>query len=255
MGASVAIIDNGEVTFYTYGKKSVNENDLISEHPVFEMGSITKIFTSLLLAGMAARGHVQFDDPVDMYLPGIQVPGREGKKITLRHLACHTSGLPRAPDGFSFKDLSNPYADISADDLYSCLSRCSLRATPGEQFEYSNFGMSLLGHILTAIAGKDYEQLIAESVSAPLTMKHTRVRPTSEMRAHFATGHHLLQPVRYWDFTPSTVGCGGLRSNIRDMVKFLAANINGGTTPVHALLGQCHQQQYSPMPGFAVGLG
>lgn len=255
VGASVAIIDNGKISFYSHGKMSVDGIDLISENTVFEIGSVTKVFTALLLADMTAKGEAQLDDAIEMYLPDIQVPERDGKKITLRHLACHTSGMPRAPDGFFSKDLSNPYADISVDDLYTCLSRCSLRAAPGEQFEYSNFGMSLVGHILSVKANKGYEQLISERVSAVLGMKHTGICPTAEMQEVFATGHHLRQPVGNWDFTPSAVGCGGLRSNIKDMVNFLAANMDGSQSPIHALLSQCHQQQHSPTPGFGVGLG
>lgn len=195
VGASVAIIDNGRISFYAYGKKSIAGSDLISEDTIFEIGSVTKVFTTLLLADMSGKGEVQLDDPIEIYLPGIPVPQRDGKKITLRHLASHTSGMPRIPDGFLPNDLSNPYADISVDDLYKYLSTCTLRAPPGEQFEYSNFGMSLLGHILSVKADRSYEQLISERVSAILSMKHTGVCLTSEMQKEFASGHHMGQSV------------------------------------------------------------
>lgn len=255
VGASVAIIDNGKTSFYTYGKKTINGSDLISEDTVFEIGSITKVFTTLLLADMWAKGEVQLDDPVEIYLPGIQIPERDGKKITIRHLASHTSGMPRTPDDFLPSDLSNPYADISVDDLYRCLSTCILRAPPGRQFEYSNFGMSLLGHILSIKAGSSYEELISERIAAILGMKHTSVSLTHGMQKEFATGHNMRQPVGNWDFTPTTAACGGLRSNIKDMAYFLAANMNNNSSSLHRLLSQCHKEQYRPMPAYAVGLG
>ena len=254
VGASIAIIDNGEVTFYTYGKKSVSGNELISEDTIFEIGSVTKVFTAFLLADMAAKGEVQLDDPIEMYLSGVKIPEFEGKKITLRHLATHTSGIPRMPDNFAPQDPSNPYKDYTVERLYEYLGSCTLTRLPGESFEYSNIGMGLLGHILSIQSGKSYEEMVQDVISSKLNMPSTSITPTREMALNFATGHHLAQPVSYWD-VPGLAGAGALRSNIKDMAHFLAANMDEGEVPIHALLSQCHQQQYSPTPGFAVGLG
>lgn len=254
VGASVAIIDNGRISFYGHGKKSITGSDLISEDTIFEIGSVTKVFTSLLLADMADKGTVQLDDLIEMHLPGIKIPDLDGKKITLRHLATHTSGIPRMPDNFAPKDPSNPYQDYTIERLFEYLESCTLAKTPGESFEYSNIGMGLLGHILSIKSGKSYEELVKELISNKLNMPSTSISLTGEMAANFASGHHLSQEVGYWDI-PGLAGAGALRSNIKDMANFLAANMNGSKSPIHSLLGQCHQQQYSPMPAFAVGLG
>jgi len=254
VGASVAIIDNGKVTFYTYGKKSVNENDLISENTVFEIGSVTKVFTSLLLADMASKGQVQLDDPIEMYLPGVKIPELDGKKITLKHLATHTSGIPRMPDNFAPQDPSNPYKDYTIERLYEYLGSCTLTRPPGESFEYSNIGMGLLGSILSTRSEKSYEEMVQDAIASKLNMPSTSIVISDEMASNFATGHHLAQTVSYWDI-PGLAGAGALRSNVKDMAHFLVANMDEGNTSIHALLSQCHQQQYSPMPGFAVGLG
>lgn len=253
VGAAAAIIDNGKISFYTYGKKSVNADDLISEDTIFEIGSVTKVFTTLLLADMVAKGEVQLDDPVEMYLPGVKIPELDGKKITLRHLASHTSGIPRMPDNFAPKDPSNPYQDYTIERLFEYLESCTLAKPPGESFEYSNIGMGLLGHILSIRSGKSYEERVKDLICRKLNMPKTVISLSNEMAAVFASGHHLATEVSYWDI-PGLAGAGALRSNIRDMANFLAANMDS-KSPIHTLLSQCHQQQYAPMPGFAVGLG
>lgn len=254
VGASVAVIDNGKISFYTCGKKSMSGKSFVSEDTIFEIGSITKVFTALLLADMTANEEVQLDDPVEMYLPGIKIPERDGKKITLRHLASHTSGIPRMPDNFSPQNPSNPYQDYTVDSLFKYLESCSLTRTPGESFEYSNIGMGLLGHALSSRSGKSYEEMIKDLICSKLNMPNTSISLSDEMALNFASGHHLAQEVDHWDIL-GLAGTGALRSNIKDMANFLVANMNGSKSPVHALLCQCHQQQYSPMPAFAVGLG
>ena len=254
VGASVGLVDQGTIKFFSYGKKSVDGNEAISRDTVFEIGSITKVFTTLALMDMAAKGEVQLDDPIEKYLPGIKVPEFEGKKITLRYLAAHTSGIPRMPDNFDPKNPANPYEDYTVECLYDYLSRCTLTRSPGESFEYSNIGMGLLGHILSLQSGKPYEELIQNLIVKDLEMPTTSIALTAEMASNFAVGHHLQQEVGYWDI-PALAGAGALRSNIKDMVKFLAANMGLGSTPVANLLQQCHQKQYAPAPTFAVGLG
>jgi hypothetical protein len=115
--------------------------------------------------------------------------------------------------------------------------------------------MSLLGHILSLKAGKSYEQLISDSILRKLSMQNTASSLTPEMQKMFATGHHLGKPVGYWDFTPATMGCGGLRSNVKDMAQFLAANMGLSNSPMTDLLKECHQQQYTPIPTVGVGFG
>jgi D-alanyl-D-alanine-carboxypeptidase/D-alanyl-D-alanine-endopeptidase len=248
VGAAVGFIDNGKVQFYTYGKKSVNGDKPISEDTIFEIGSITKVFTTLAFADMAERGSVRLDDPVEKYLPEIN------KKISLLQLASHTSGLPRMPDLFNPQNPNNPYADYTAQKLLDDINRCTITRTPGESFEYSNIGMGLLSHILCRHSGKSYEKLIRSAITEPLGMKNTSVHLTPEMIENFAHGHHQMQEVEYWDFT-GLAGTGALRSNIKDMTLFLSANMGLTKSPLEALLEKCHQKVFAPSPAFAVGLG
>ena len=109
VGIAVGFIDKGVITYYACGKKDIGACDPVDEHTIFEIGSITKVFTALALLDMAREGLIKdIDSPIDTYMPGVYVPQKNGKKITFRHLATHTSGLPRLPDNIQVIDQSNP---------------------------------------------------------------------------------------------------------------------------------------------------
>jgi serine-type D-Ala-D-Ala carboxypeptidase/endopeptidase len=193
---------------------------------VFEIGSITKVFTAILLAEMADRGEVSLDDPVAKHLPpGVGVPERAGRKITLLDLTTQMSGLPRMPDNFKPKDMTNPYADYTAEQMFEFLGRYQLPRAIGAQFEYSNLGVGLLGQALTRRAGKSYDALVKERILAPLNMEHTGVVLTPWMREHLARGHNAqLAVTANWDI-PAFAGAGALRSTANDMLIFARANL------------------------------
>jgi serine-type D-Ala-D-Ala carboxypeptidase/endopeptidase len=254
VGASVGVIDNGEIQFFLYGKKTVEEDEPISKDTIFEIGSITKVFTTLALVNMVDQGVVQLDDPIDIYLPNIKIPELNGKKITLRYLASHISGLPRLPDNLNPINQNNPYEDYTLENLYSYLNQHSLKKEPGESFEYSNTGMGLLGHILSIQSGKNYEELIKSLILEKLGMKNTTISLSPEMRKNFAHGHYLQKGVSSWDI-PVLAGAGALRSNIQDMTQFLAVNMGFSESRLVNLMKQCHEKQYEISPEVSVGLG
>src|SRR4030095_12775138 len=151
----------------------------------------------------------------------VKTPTREGKEITLFDLATQTSGLPRLPTNFTPKDPLNPYADYTVDQLYAFLSSYTLTRGIGEQYEYSNLGVGLLGHILTLRAGTDYEALVRKRICEPLRIADAKIKLSSEMLAILATGHNqALKPVPNWDL-PTLAGAGALRSTVNDMLKFV----------------------------------
>jgi CubicO group peptidase (beta-lactamase class C family) len=169
---------------------------------VFEIGSITKVFTTLVLADMARRGEVALDDPVAQYLPAdVIMPKRGGRRIALIDLATHTSGLPRRPGDIAPADWANPYADYSIVQLYAFLGRYRLRRDIGAAHLYSNLGMGLLGHALALRAGGDFETLVRKRITAPLGMVDTAMALTPGMRTRLAKGHDAeRRPVANWDF-------------------------------------------------------
>lgn len=156
---------------------------------MFEIGSITKVFTALLLADMVQKAEVALTDLLAKFLPReVIVPGSTGQSITLRHLATHTSGLPRMPDNFRPADRTNPYAGYSIEQLYDFLSGHELSRNVGEAFAYSNLGYALLGHALARDARVDYEALIRSRILAPLGMNSTSTSLSSDMTSRSPSG-------------------------------------------------------------------
>jgi serine-type D-Ala-D-Ala carboxypeptidase/endopeptidase len=208
---------------------------LVDGDTLFEIGSITKVFTALLAADMAQRGEVKLDDPIARYLPPtVKMPERNGRQITLIDLATHTSGLPRMPENFRPKDPNDPYADYSVDALYSFLSSYELRRDIGIKYVYSNLGFGLLGLGLAQHAGTDYEQLVVTRICDPLGMKSTRIALSEPLQQRFAAGHTSdLVTVPPWDIT-TLAGLGGLRSSANDLLRFLAAMMDYTDNPLAA---------------------
>ena len=224
VGIVVGVIDAKGRRVVSYGSLEKGDRRPIDGDTLFEIGSITKVFTALLLADMAHRGEVRLDDPISKYVPSTaKIPQRDGRQITLVDLATHTSGLPRMPANFNPKDPANPYIDYTEEQLYTFLSSYELTREVGIKFVYSNLGFGLLGQGLARRNGSDYETLVETRICEPLGMKSTRITLTPDMEQKFAAGHSSdLVTVSRWDI-PSLAGAGALRSSANDMLKFLAA--------------------------------
>lgn len=205
----------------------------LNGNTLFEIGSVTKTFTGSLLADMVARGEVKLDDPVAKYLPpGVRVPSRGGKQITLLDLATQSSGLPRLPTNMHPADFGNPYADYTVQQLYDFLNGYTLTRDIGEKYEYSNVGVGLLGHVLSLRAGKSYGELVRERILEPLGMHDTMIELTPEAKKRMAQGFDGMgTPVRLWDL-PTLSGMGALRSTANDLLKYLAANMDPSSKPL-----------------------
>jgi serine-type D-Ala-D-Ala carboxypeptidase/endopeptidase len=226
VGIVAGTIDtDGKAVIAAYGNAGPEALPLDADS-VFEIGSITKVFTAILLADMADRGEVVLDDPIAKYLPkNMRVPEKNGRTITLLDLSMQVSGLPRMPDNFKPANPQNPYVDYTVEQMYDFLSRHELRRDPGALFEYSNLGVGLLGHVLTLRAGKPYEQLVKERILEPLDMDHTAITLTPWMQQHLVKGHNVKgEVVSNWD-VGVLAAAGGLRSTLSDMLKFARANL------------------------------
>jgi CubicO group peptidase (beta-lactamase class C family) len=264
-GMVVATIEpDGSQSIAAYGSPGPGALPLDAD-TVFEIGSITKVFTAILLAEMADRGEVRLDDPVAKHLPpDVRVPERAGKKITLLDLTTQVSGLPRMPGNFTPKDLANPYADYTAQQMFEFLGRYELPRDIGAQFEYSNLGVGLLGQALTHRAGKPYDALVQERILKPLKMDHSGIALTPWMRAHLAKGHNAQGSVTSnWDI-PAFAGAGALRSTMNDMLIFARANLGilaaaPGSLEIRRLqrlMEQTHRRQSSVgRPDTSIGMG
>jgi len=208
------------------GERRVITFEAAKADSLFEIGSITKTFTGLMLARMVAEGKVRFDEPVRELLPPGTVSKPAGQEITLLDLATHHSGLPMMPTNFRPADRSNPYADYGAEQLYAYLVRRGVAKANDATYRYSNLGVGLLGQALAVRAGRSYEDLVKAEITGPLGMTDTAVKLPDELRRRFLQRFgERHRPVHAWELD-ALAGAGGIRSTAGDMLTYLEANLH-----------------------------
>ena len=224
---------------------------------VYEIGSISKVFTSLLLADAAVRGEIDLKAAADVANPaGIQLPSRNGHSINWIDLSTHRSGLPRLPGNLPLTESKNPYRDYDSKMAVAFLSQYELPRQPGDSQEYSNFGASILGYLVAQKAGKSYQQLLRERIAKPLRMTDCTVSLSSDQRKRLATPHSKVgSPTAFWTFA-DLPGAGGIHATMRDMMRFAKAQL----TPPTSALGEAielawKQHRDADASGPAMGLG
>jgi CubicO group peptidase (beta-lactamase class C family) len=245
-GLVVGVIDGDKTYTACVGRKS-KDGPAPDEKTVFEIGSITKVFTGQLLADAVVRGEVMLDQPVAELLgKDAVVPKFEERPIRLEDLATQTSGLPRLPSNLNWlANPLNPYADYKPDDLLKFLAEYKLERSPGAEFEYSNLGMGLLGAALAKHAGKTYEELTIERICKPLGMSDTTITLSDDQKSRMATGANALGlPLPPWDI-PALAGAGALRSTLHDMLIFARANLAPEKTTLAKPIELAHKSRFT----------
>jgi serine-type D-Ala-D-Ala carboxypeptidase/endopeptidase len=227
----------------------------LGPHVMVEIGSITKVFTALLLADMAERGEVGLEDPIAQHLPAdVAQASPAAARITLRQLATHTSGLPRIPRNLllmSLRHPADPYAAYSVGHLYRALRKAP--ATAPAPYGYSNYGFGLLGQLLSNTAGRPYGELVADRVIKPLGLAETGV---DEPDGHtVAVGHRGNGKTAAPWHLGALAGAGALRSTASDLARFLHANLHPQTTPIPSAIETVQRPQPSKPGSPATGFG
>ncbi|NGX56597.1 MAG: D-alanyl-D-alanine-carboxypeptidase/endopeptidase AmpH [Candidatus Anoxychlamydiales bacterium] len=254
-GMVIGIISKDKTIFYKNGKLGINNDKLMDENTIFETGSITKIFTSLLLAIMVRDGDVRMDDPVEKFMPPhVRTPSYLGQKITLANLATHTAGFPYLPDNFYPNDLYNPFCKYSYEEFYTYLSNYELKYAPGSKYQYSNVCIGFLCHALTLSSQKNFEELLIEKITSKLDMNDTRVKFTDDMLQRYADAHIRDKKVPHWGIS-TFEGNGALKSSAKDLARFIEANLGYYKSDLFdvlqtALIDRCPQD----LPYLDVGL-
>jgi D-alanyl-D-alanine-carboxypeptidase/D-alanyl-D-alanine-endopeptidase len=242
-GLVVGTVTKAGSKFYQFGHIHPDSGRKPQPTDYFSIGSITKVFTTLILQDQVMKGRVSLDDPVSTFLPdSIPMPEREGQVITLKHLATHTSGLPRIDFGYSQsvegrKHRLNPYKAYNHEELYDFLMDYDYPQTPGDSFRYSNLGMALLGHVLEKITEKPYEKLIRE-YAQQMGMDHTTTQLKPEEKSAFLTPYNGRgEATPAWDYQV-VAAAGAIRSTPKDMLHFVKANLGLVETPHNKALAR-----------------
>lgn len=230
----IGLTQRGKRAVLGFGQVSTTNTVPPDAQTLFEIGSVTKVFTAVALARLELDGKAKLNDTLRASLPGKVALARALEPVTLLHLATHTSGLPRLPGNIdtSAANLPNPYAKYRAEELYQFLASAKPNNPPGRLNDYSNVGFAVLGHVLTLKAGQPYEDLVRASLMEPLGMTNTAIRLTDGQRARLTPGHSAKgDVVPGWDFDVFAPA-GAFRSNASDLLTFVEANLAEADTPV-----------------------
>ncbi|GAB7523159.1 hypothetical protein PBS_21430 [Paraburkholderia sp. 2C] len=217
-GVVIGVVQDDERSVVSFGAANAPS--------IFEIGSVSKTFTGLLLAQMVAQGKAHLDEPVRELLPRGIVKERAPREITLLDLSTHHSGLPRLPTNMQPTNFDDPYADFDADKLLEFFAAYGTGKPKKRECSYSNLGVGLLGYALANRAGKPFDALLCEQVLDPLGMNDTAIALTAEQQKRFIQGHKANgKPAQPWNLNV-LAGAGGLRASAADVLRYLEAFCN-----------------------------
>ncbi|MES2277557.1 MAG: serine hydrolase domain-containing protein [Bacteroidota bacterium] len=243
VGISTGIYYNGKSYFYNYGERKKGNKNLPDAHTIYEIGSITKTFTSTLLAIAVNQKKITPETPVTRFLPDSVAENGYLKNITFKELANHTSGLPRDPDNLTYKmtDLNQPVSDYQTKDMFSFLRHFKQTRTPGTKFEYSNLGAALLGVLLENIYHQSYQELIGQYIIKPLGMNETMCSVDTSKFHNTAQGYDgLLYAVPFLNFV-SYQSAGTIKSSASDLINYAKAQLFTADTTLNKAVQLTHQ--------------
>lgn len=258
VGMTVGVILGDEVTSLGLGSLTMMTPQVPDEWTVYEIGSITKVFTGLLLADSVQRGEVTLDNlVVDMLPPTADHEQADKQAITLLDLATHTSGLPRLPNNLDVKgNLDNPYSAYDQKLLFEFVKEHGMTRKQDAGYAYSNLGAGLLGTALALKIGVPYEQAVKDRICMPMEMTDTSVVLSASQTSRLAPGHdNGLDQVANWDLK-ALAGAGAIRSTVSDLLKFVRANLEPQSVPsMTAAIQRSHQPRHETGDGGQIALG
>jgi len=254
-----AAVVHGDETVYlqAFGMADVEKGVEATPDTIYRIGSITKTFTTTLLAMLRDEGLLALDDPVAKHLPKaapLPVDPRGAPAITLRHLATHTSGLPRDPINLQPRE-GDPFGGYTETLLRQGLGQTKLTAPIGYQVLYSNLGMGLLGHALEKAGGAPYATLLRTRIFDPLGMTAATLAPEGP---GFATGYLANgKPAKTWHLGVLDPA-GAIGANVRDMARFLSLQLRANQANVEPVRGGTLHELHRPqriLDGWRRGVG
>jgi CubicO group peptidase (beta-lactamase class C family) len=252
VGVSIGVVYDGKLHAFHYGETVAGNRSLPTSDSFFEIGSITKTFTGILLAQAVLDQKLKLDDDIRVYLdekyPNLEF---EGTAIQVRHLSTHTSGLPSITDNVdSSDDATDPWGGFSKEKLLDGLHRVALQSKPGTTNSYSNIGVGLLGIVLERVCGASFAELVEQYISKPAGMRETKIELSDSEVQRYVTGHTDKGKVTpHWNVRGAEAA-GALRSTTNDMMRYLKWNIDEQDPAVR----MSHETHWAGIPNNS-GLG
>lgn len=231
----IGAYEHGKRSIYSYGETEKGNGTKPNDSTIFQIGSITKVFTGVLFANSINNHVVDSLSPLSQFLPdSIPKLTYNGKEINLTNLATHTSALPREPDNLesTFTDERNPFANYHESDLLTYLKTVKLKYNIGKIYNYSNTGMGLLGFILSKQNKTTYEELLVKHVCDKLNMNDTRITLNKSQKYRAVKSYCQGKETPDFTFDSPFLGAGAIYSSVRDMFKFIEANLDPKNTTI-----------------------
>ncbi|NGP88091.1 serine hydrolase domain-containing protein [Fodinibius halophilus] len=248
---AIAIINDSTATFYGALRKQDTLKTIENRDRVFEIGSLTKVFTSALMVHLANEGKIEINDPIQHYLD-FDINTEED--ITFKQLSNHTSGVPRLPSGFFWESIwhmDNPYKDYDVSKLREYMStEMKLDTLPGVEHQYSNLGAGILGYVLGIADDKRYEEMLQHYIVSPLEMTRTTTIRKNVKEQLIAGLSKRGSVTSNWDLA-ALKGAGAILSTAEDLSKFGIANVSGQDS----IFQKMHQKTFTINDGMDIGLG
>ena len=248
---AIALVNDSTATYYGALRERDTLKTIDNSDRVFEIGSLSKVFTSALLADLVLEDQVSLDQPVQEVLD-LQI--NDSLQITFKELSNHTSGLPRIPSGFIWESIwhmDNPYKDYDEEMLREYLkNEITLVGEQGKTFQYSNIGAGLLGYVLTRVTGQGYEEMLQQRIFNQLNMNSSTTLRGSVTDRLVEGRNRRGNPTVNWDMG-AIPGAGAILSTTEDLSKFAIANFDS----TNRMLALQHEETYNNNDGTEIGLG
>jgi CubicO group peptidase (beta-lactamase class C family) len=255
-GLVIGIYKNGKSFIKGYGIIDKESTLVPVSTTSFQIASVSKIFTASLLQILCDESIINMDATLGELIGSSISLSSAAQQVTLKQLVTHTSGFPSVPKPLLTKIIKrvgeenlmlDPYSHLDPQFIFDYLRTTEDKHKPG-RFEYSNFGMGLLGHILEIVTGRDFESLSAEKIFLPLGMRGTGITLTQAMEEQLAQGYTAKgEPAPLWTFS-SLASAGAFNSNVEDMMKFIRANIEDDSSNSQSFK-KMHVPQFNGVTG------
>ncbi|HEY9534473.1 MAG TPA: serine hydrolase domain-containing protein [Mucilaginibacter sp.] len=243
VGLSAAVFYKGDTYFYNYGERQKGHYNLPDNHTLYDIGSITKTFTSTLLAIAVNQKKVTLETLIAKYLPDSVANNPDLQKITFKQLANHTSGFPRDDLGYRIKvtDANQPLKNYNASDLFKFLKHFKQTTQPGTEYKYSNLAVGLLGVLLERIYQKPFPELVSQYITTPLKMSETGLFVDSLKTKDLAQGYDMfIEPVPYVKLA-AIRSAGDIKSSTSDLITYAKAQLSTKESTLNAAFQLTHQ--------------